>query len=251
MILKKIALSASPVSGHGRRPLASAAAALLALGAHMGAQAVTLTVPSTADIWLAGQPNGSSVSGYFGSDTAPDNAPVSLDVTEGSVMSFAATGSTSVDGGGCYAGPDGGCYSDESSFSPAPASGAYIGPSNALVGVFVGSTPVDVANTVAPVNYTDPTNTSQASYAPGLNTIFFIGDGLTGTGDGLKQTFAVPLGATRLVLALADSIGASTGNLGEVSVNVSVSAVPEAESYALFLAGVMAVVGLNARRRRA
>jgi hypothetical protein len=47
-------------------------------------------------------------------------------------------------------------------------------------------------------------NTSFAQLAPQLNQIFFIGDGLTGSGLGNIQRFLVPNQATRLFLGFAD-----------------------------------------------
>ena len=106
------------------------------LTAHAGS---TVTIQGTSGIWLAGQPNGTIVTGYFGSDSAPANSPVLVSVTGGEVLTFTdVTGSTSVDDV-CFAGPDGGCYTDQSSFSPAPASGDYNGPADALLGVFLNS----------------------------------------------------------------------------------------------------------------
>ena len=52
--------------------------------------------------------------------------------------------------------------------------------------------------------------------------MFFIGDGLTGTGSGAVQQFVVPAGATRLFLASSDDLGASDNNSGQFEVMVSV-----------------------------
>jgi hypothetical protein len=219
---------------------ATALVGLLALAA--GARAATVDVAATTDIFLASQPNGASLSGFFGSDTVPDNSPVKFDVTAGATLTFAASGSTSVDGG-CFAGPDGaGCYGDESGFSPPPASNTYKGPANALIGVFLGPGVTSVQDGPASLDYTDPANISMASLSPGLNEIFFIGDGLTGTGDGAVQQFIAPMGATNLYLAVADSIGSSTGNLGSLSVDytgatLDAGAVPEPATWGLMLLG--------------
>lgn len=43
--------------------------------------------------------------------------------------------------------------------------------------------------------------------APVLGQVFFIGDGLTGTGSGETQRFVVPAGATHLYLGYADGAG--------------------------------------------
>ena len=86
------------------------------------AAAASLTVSATTDIWLAGQPDGTEAMGIFGSDFAPSNSPVLIPVALGAVFQFAASGSTSVDAS-CFAGPDGGCYADESLFGVGPANG--------------------------------------------------------------------------------------------------------------------------------
>ena len=52
------------------------AAALLALAPAIAS--ATVQVDATDDIFLASQPNGSIVTGYFGSDDAPDNSPVDI-----------------------------------------------------------------------------------------------------------------------------------------------------------------------------
>jgi len=201
------------------------------------AQATTYTVQATTDIWLAGQPNG-TMTGYFGSDTSALNSPVKISVTGGQVLTFSATGSTSVDDS-CYAGPDGGCYTDQSSFSPAPAGGTYPndfynGSADALIGVFRNDSATLPPNNTSG-GYVVPTgfvtgldyqanggaNQQLSSYSPALNQIFFIGDGLTGTGSGTIQQFIVPAGATSLYLAVADSVGASNNNLGSLNVTVN------------------------------
>ncbi len=227
------------------------ALALVIAAAVIATPVAAVTVKATADIFLATQPDGAVVTGYFGSDAAPTAAPVAFTTTAGTSVTFSATGSTSVDAN-CFAGPDGGCYADESSFSPVPASGAYQGPASALVGVFAGAAVIDVKSVAATIDYSVAANRSLATYAPGLGQIFFIGDGLTD--GGVVQQFAAPVGATRLFLAAADSIGASGGNPGSLSVDVTgatpvAGAVPEPASWALFLAG-FGTIGMAARRRR-
>ncbi len=237
-----------------RAHLAAATAATLCLSLATHAAAATTTVGSTTDIFLASQPNGATISGFFGSDTAPGNSPVKFAVTAGGVLTFLASGSTSVDGF-CFAGPDGGCYGDESGFSPSPASGTYKGPSNALIGVFLGAGVTDVASGPASLDYTDPNNTSLAGLSPGLNEIFFIGDGLTGTGSGSLQQFTAPGGAMFLYIAVADSYGSSTGNSGSLSVDYTggtlVAGVPEPASWALMIGGFGMAGGMLRRRRTA
>lgn len=111
------------VSTQGRLlgPLAAVALAAMVMTAGPAA-AASLTVSATTDIWLAGQPDGTEAAGNFGSDFAPGNSPVLVPVTVGAVFRFAASGLTSVDAS-CDAGPDGGCYADESRFGVGPANG--------------------------------------------------------------------------------------------------------------------------------
>ncbi len=215
------------------------------------AVAGSVTVNGTSDIWLAGQTSGAAATGYFGSDTIPANAPRRLTVSSGATVTFAATGSTSVDGG-CFAGPAGGCYSDQSGFSPSPWSGLYNGPADALIGIFLdASTPAFGTSGgyqgplawVAGPDYQNPLNLGPGVYTPGLNQIFLIG-------SGLGESFIAPTGATRLYLAVADSIGGSTGNLGALSVEFTgaATALPEPAAWALLIAG-FGLVGAMARRR--
>src|SRR5437867_436430 len=56
------------------------------------------TVPGTANLWLAGMPDGSN--GHFG-DVAPDNSPVEVTdvaLVAGASLSFDATGADTPDG---------------------------------------------------------------------------------------------------------------------------------------------------------
>jgi hypothetical protein len=211
---------------------------------------VTVTVPATTDIWLAGQPNGSSVTGYFGTDYAPANSPIAINVTVGDMITFFATdapGGVSVDGSNFDTTPDAGvAYPDEFGFSPGPANGISLAhlPAGALVGVFVaaggpsGPTPSALDFTSGGIG------TAFANLSPALDQLFFIGDGLTGTGSGNPQIFTPPAGATTLYLAVSDSVGASVGNVGYITADVQGQGVSVPEPGVILLLALQLGTGL-------
>jgi hypothetical protein len=99
----------------------------------------TVVVPGTADIWLAGQPNGSMLpDGSGGGDTAPADSPVDVPVVGGGTLTLSASGGTSYTGGLCVgSSPDGGCTVLLSSQGPANGLSNLAAPMNALIGVFL------------------------------------------------------------------------------------------------------------------
>ena len=128
----------------------------------------------------------------------------------------------------------------------------YTGRTVFLVGVFLNSS---VPSGAAPstLSYND-TSAGASSFSPLLQQVFFVGDGLDA--NGAIQNFNVPSGATRLYLGFADSWNGSsiTGLPGNYSDNggtlsVTITAIPEPTTVALWLAfgaGAIAVI----RRRR-
>ena len=87
-----------------------------------------------------------------------------------------------------------------------------------------------------------------------LNRLFFIGDGLTGTGSGQTQRFGVPNGATRLFLGFVDGFnfqGAADyygDNVGALTVSGDISStVPEPGTLALLPLGAAALWLLKKR----
>lgn len=220
-------------------------AALLASGA-----ALAVNVPGTSNPKLAGMPDGST----DGSDTAPDESPVLFTdfvLLPGSALTFSVTGVVGHCPGCEALTPDG-----ATDYNSADRNGiaGMTGPINSLVGVFLTDEPPDLSATPGFLDFRDPTagdpsrlGTAFASLAPGLKQVFFIGDGLTGTGTGNLQQFFIPVGATRLYLATHDGFG-WYNNVGAFEVSVT-GAVPEPQTYALMFAG-LGLVGWMARRRR-
>jgi len=206
----------------------SALAIALIFAGGAAAASNNVVVPGTSDIWLAGQPNGTSINGGFGgTDVAPANSPVlsstGLNLTAGNILTFSATGAT--DFGGCVSpSPDGGGACGNFTGAATLSLSSYRGPVNALVGVFLDN---NAGGFVPPgIDFTPPSAQSQSTIAPQLRQVFYIGDGLTGTGSGTVQQFVVPPGATRLFLASSDGPGASFNNAA--SFNVTVSDTPAA-----------------------
>ncbi|HKN22082.1 MAG TPA: hypothetical protein VJX73_11725 [Terracidiphilus sp.] len=146
----------------------------------------------------------------------------------GKILTFTTvSGQVSCCGGGStFNGPDGGTSYQTSVLPYKGISGITdTKRSMFLVGVFVSDTePKDPAPKALNVTGTE----GLASFSPLLQQLFFIGDGLTGTGTGSAQQFHVPANATRLFLGFVDasSFGGNHGyyddNVGELTVALEV-----------------------------
>ena len=86
--------------------------------------------------------------------------------------------------------------------------------------------------------------TNFASLAPERRQVFYIGDGLTGTGSGIRQHYTAPAGATRVLLGTMDAV--YTDNSGAFSVDQ----VPEPALGLLELASVATLPGFRRLVRR-
>jgi PEP-CTERM motif len=225
---------------------------------------ITTFVPGSADPWLAGLSSGANASGYTpgstGVDTAPGNSPVQvtgLTIGAGTILTFSAGGSAAygpppLSGPDLkFSGPDGMPYQGNFIHHLAgPENGIsdIRTPINALLGVFLGS--ADPTGSAAPgaLDFSPTGNvlggTGYGTLSPGLQQVFFIGDGLDAMGH--SQQIVAPAGATRLYLGTADG-WEWVGNRG--GYDVRVSDVPEP--------GTLALVGIGtglwacAVRRRA
>ena len=165
-------------------------------------------------------PNGTTLAG----DNAPTHSPVQvgLSLIPGQTLNFSATGAVSNTAflPPPTATPDGGVLV---SWVPNYGISQILNaPLSSLLGVFLDDTQPNLTAAPAALDFSS-IGLNFSSLAPQLKQVFFIGDGLTGTGTGAVQNFIVPTGATRLFLAPFDST--TNNNIGSFS--VTVQAVPE------------------------
>ncbi len=188
---------------------------------------ISVNVPGTSDMWLAGMPDGTISTG----DTAPAHSPVlvrDLDLS-GELLTFSNVtggvshepGCTSSTGIGCDA-PDGNSGRFFNYF-PGAINGMSDAraPLNALMGVFLDDSQPDGSLAPNTLNF-EANGTDFTSLSPELKQVFFIGDGLTGNGNGEVQRFSIPAGATRLYLGTMDGNG-WFNNSGVLNVDIIVN----------------------------
>ncbi len=209
------------------------------------ANADILTVAGTSNIFAAGR---SSIPPGAGDGTVP---PVfTFSAANNLVLRFSSvTGSVGADVDPANLnGPDGGVYRGNVGTninSAAGISGLIHNNFNMfLAGVFLdNSIPLIAPNRLA---FSQPENFLTLS--PLLGQTFFVGDGLTDSGN-IQQQFFVPTGASRLYLGFVDAAdpipfqgnpGFYSDNIGSLSANFSVTAVPEPSSMLMTAAAVSA-----------
>jgi hypothetical protein len=217
--------------------------------------ATTIAVDATADIYSSGHttlPN-TIFPGEFAPSVSFQSAPDQV-LTFSSVTGIVSCNSVQTNG------PDGTCVAGVSTTvtSYGGLSGISINDENMfLVGVFLGNAePTDPAPSVLAYNYGTPNGltTSDASFAPLLDQVFFIGDGLTGTNAGQEQAFYVPAAATSLYLGFADSFDSVPSfyadNVGTLQATFQISnAAPEPSTLCLLGGGLILILFLRGRKR--
>jgi hypothetical protein len=214
----------------------------------------TLTIDATDDIYGAGQ---STLPATIYPGTFPPSETFSADPNE--ILTFSSvTGMV-----GCNFvitnGPDGPCWPGVSTTitSYGGLSGIDVDENNMfLVGVFLDADePSGRGPAVLSYNYGTPgsLSTSDPSFSPALDEVFFIGDGLTGTGTGNEQIFNVPTGADRLYLGFADSFDSVPSyyadNVGSLTATFEITTATPEPAYGFLLTGGLIAGALLYRRK--
>jgi uncharacterized repeat protein (TIGR02543 family) len=206
------------------RRLIVSAGLLVWLLSTVSAQAVSVTVPGTADPWLAGMPDGSTASNYVTPvhpDVAPYHSPVlvtGLVLVPGDCLMFSASGGVGYGPTRPLAPPDGSDLIGSHTQGAENGISDMTGPYESLVGVFLSDAQPTVSGAPGGLSFSSAASRNYLTLAPELQQVFFIGDGVTG--GGTVQKVVVPAGATRLFLGTMDGWG-WFNNIGTLYVEVT------------------------------
>jgi hypothetical protein len=188
---------------------------------------VNQKVQATANPFLAGMPPGTVASAHnpanspdvAGTASNPLNSPQPIDLAfnEGEMLNFnSIDGTARHDPTMKYWNPDGdlteqighnnGTPTFSNNYSSTMYNENHIAdawiPINSLVGVFLDDKTPLITPTPQNMDFRTTASRDFESLQPGLQQLFFIGDGLNTKGQ--RQNFQVPKGATRLFLATMD-----------------------------------------------
>ncbi len=207
---------------------------------------VLLNVPATSNIFSAGQAGQTAQE----LDFLPAAGNVLTFTGPGIPLGSAVTGTVFCSPLYPGAGPDGAnlgsqqpatnIYSSTSNLSPIQ----FTGTEMFLVAVFLGpGLPSSPVASIGNYGAGGALSSSNPVYTPLVGQVFFVGDGLTGTGSGAIQQFIVPTGATRLFLGFADALdfngqaGSYSDNSGSLNVNLQILT-PEPGTLTFFILGL-------------
>jgi hypothetical protein len=176
-----------------------------------------VNVPGSANPWLAGMPQGSNDGGY---DSVPGQSAVVADFSQlfGGVRVRATGITTNCPGCVSSSNPEGSAELTGHFWGSVNGIGNIVAPLNSLIGVFIDDREPNL--TPPPPGYVDYSTAASRDYtslSPALKQPFFIGDGITNSGE--SQLIVAPPGATRLFLGTMDGYE-WTNNGGSFSVTV-------------------------------
>lgn len=205
-----------------------------------------VVVPGTSDLWLAGQPPGTTA---LFSDVAPAESPAYAEsVTAGGTVTWSATGQTANGPGWTPEGPNGDT-ANVNGLSPLDHfNGAENGisdilniPIDALIGVFLGPG-VPSGSGPAALDFSS-IGLTYGTLAPLVDQAFYMG-------DGSAQSVTVPTGATRLYLGSMDGYD-NYNDSGSFTVDFTegvTAPVPDAGSTLAMLGVAFGLVGVARRK---
>ena len=215
---------------------------LLAVNAH----AAVVTVPGTANPWLAGMPDGSTA---LPADLAPANSPVLVPAVlpdGGAVVFSGGAGGVFNIPANCCDPLDGGIFQGQAFIDHDVGAengiAAIRAPVNSLLGVFLDDTQPDLLAAPTGLDF-EVIGLDFVSLAPMLRQVFFIGDGYTS--GSVQQAFFIPVGATRLFLGTMDGFQWAN-NVGAINISVATIPIPAA---AWLFGSALVLVGAGWRRK--
>ena len=227
--------------GAGRSPQLGLALVAMCLSGSAGA--TTLVVDSRTEIYQAG---GNPVGGSFNGGIDP--VPFTFSAGAGKTLTFSSIqGVLDCDGAGSIcpqSGPEGNLgggvvLAAQGDLSGIGFRGSFSTP---LLGVFLGT-----GLPSGPPPALDFQNAENfATLSPLVGQVFWVGDGLVGTGSGNPHSFVVPDTATRLFLGFYDPQAAD--NTGQATAEFSI--IPEPGTGVMVVLGALIVAGAARGRAR-